>query len=265
VPLRKEDFLRATQLVIVPIFLLCAALPAFGQKPDFCEKVEDSALSNLEAPYSKHSNPQGQPYCEGLLPNAIAALPPTVISIKQIQAAVAPVTAGKVVTLTWCDDPNPEPVHVSLRSIVIPLYSLDAQQRGSFTWKSNMMATWQPEWGKVAAEADRKVAMAGQTYQAMVPLRMGPGYANTYSFIIRSEAVVHLTKALIKPIAPVGPSKLLDVSLTKGPSSDTWIALVGFGGFSAGIYQVTFAQAADGTGSISVPIYLFHGACKVHE
>lgn len=257
--------MRANQLVIVPLFLLCAALSAFGQKPDFCEKVEDSALSRLEAPYSKHTNPQGQPYCEGLLPNAVAALPPTVISIKQVQAAVAPVTAGNVVTLTWCDGPEQEPVHVSLRSIVIPLFSLDALQKGSFTWKSDMMATWQPEWSRVAAKADRKFAVSGQTYQAIVPVRMGPGYANTYSFIIRSETVVHLTKALIKPVVPAGPSKLLDVSLTKGPSSDTWIAQVGFSGYSAGIYQVTFAEKADGTGSISVPIYLFHGACKVYE
>lgn len=244
---------------------MCTALPAFGQKPDFCEKVEDSALQNLEAPYSKHTNPQGQAYCEGLLPNAAAALPPTVISVKQVQAAVAPVTAGNVVTLTWCDDSKQEPVHVSLRSIVIPLFSLDAQQKGSFAWKSDMMATWQPEWSKVAAEADRTFAIAGQTYQATVPLRMGPGYTNTYSFIIRSETVVHVTKAFIKPVAPAGPSKLVDVSLTKGPSKDTWIAPVGFRAFSAGIYQVTFAEAADGTGSISVPIYLFHGACKVHE
>jgi hypothetical protein len=238
-------------------------LAAFGQKPAFCEQVEESALRNLQAPYSKYTTPEGTPYCEGLLVDAFAAVAPSIISIKQVQPPLAPVTAGKLVTVTWCDDAKQKPVHVSLRSTVAPLFGLDGLQQGSFRWKSDMMATWQPQWSKVAAEAKRDVTVNSQTFGVVVPLRMGAGYSNTYSFMIRSEAPVNLTRALITSISPPGGSKSLAITLSKGPSRDTWLASIAFGAYPAGIYQVTFTDQADG--NISVPVYLFHGACKVNE
>jgi hypothetical protein len=236
---------------------------ALGQsQPAFCEKVPDALLAGLQAPYAQETSADGKPYCEGLLVNPIALLPPSVVSLKQSQSTVPPFAAGTIVSLNWCDDPT-LPVHIRLRSQKVPLFGLDALEAGSFKWRSDLIATWQPNWTNLAAIGAREVTIDGTKSTAFVPLRVGPGYSNIYSFMLQSHTPISLTKALIQPIEPAGHPQLIDISLMSGPTKSTWLVSVSFATLRTGIYRVTFEETADDAGLATTPIYLVHKTCAL--
>jgi hypothetical protein len=238
---------------------------AFGQtRPAFCDQIPDALLGGIQAPYAQQTSPEGKSYCEGLLVNPIAILPPSVISVKQSQLSVPTFTSGVVASLNWCDDPA-LPVHVRLRSTKIPFFGLDALQPGSFTWRTDLVATWQPTWNNLAAIGTREVTIAGHKSTVLVPLRVGPGYSNVYSFMLQSHTPVALSKALVQPVQPPGNPQLIDISLTSGPAKGTWLVSLPFATLRTGIYRVTFEETPDDAGLATTPVYLLHKTCVSHE
>jgi hypothetical protein len=151
----------------------CSSFTAVGQnRPAFCEPVPEALLGGLQAPYARQTAPDGNVYCEGLLRSPIALEPPTIISLKQDQTGDYTFVPGKVASVTWCDDSH-ELVHVRLRSVKPPLFALDAMHADKFEWRSDLIATWQPNWNSLAAIANRDSVVGGQTYKALLPLRNG--------------------------------------------------------------------------------------------
>ena len=253
-------------LKMTMIAMLCTVdVATLGQsRPAFCEQIPDAMLGGLQSPYTQQTGPDGKPYCEGLLVNPIVLLPPTIVSLKQTQASLPPFVSGATASLNWCDEPT-SPVHIRLRSTKIPFFGLDALEPGSFKWRTDVIATWQPRWDNLAAIGTRETTVAGHKYILVVPLRLGPGYSSVYSFMIRAQTPVTLSKALIQSIQPPGGPQLLDISLMKGPSESTWLTSVSFATRPAGIYRVTFEEGADEAGLTTTPIYLLHKTCAPHE
>ena len=149
---------------ITLIAIICSSGSlAFGQsRPAFCEQIPDALLGGLQAPYAQKITPDGKSYCEGLLVNPIALLPPSVVSLKQFQVSVPPYASGGAASLNWCDDPT-QPIHIRLRSAKIPFFGLDALQPGAFKWRADVIATWQPNWNNLAAIGN---VLAGETLRA---------------------------------------------------------------------------------------------------
>lgn len=258
----KEAINPHSLLKIIIIAILCSSGgTVLGQsRPAFCEQIPDALLGGLQAPYAQQTSPEGKSYCEGLLVKPIALLPPSVVSLKQSQVSVPPFTSGAIASLNWCDDPK-LPVHIRLRSTKIPFFGLDALQPGSFKWRTELIATWQPNWNNLAALGTRKVIVAGHKYDVFVPLRIGTGYSSVYSFMLHSQTPISLSKALIQPIQPPGNPQLIDISLMDGPSKSTWLVSVSFTILRSGIYRVTFEEGADDAGLTTAPIYLLHKTC----
>lgn len=257
--------IRFLSRITITALICSSAGIALGQsRPAFCEQIPDALLGGLQAPYAQQTSADGKPYCEGLLVNPIALLPPSVVSLKQSQVSVPPFASGAVISLTWCDDPA-LPVHVRLRSPKVPLFALDALEAGSFKWHSDLIATWQPNWNNLAATGTREVTIAGHKSTVFVPLRVGPGYSNVYSFMLQSHTPISLSKALIQPIQPPGNPQLIDVSLMNGPSKNTWLVSVSFATLRTGIYRITFEETADDAGLATTPVYLLHKTCVSHE
>jgi hypothetical protein len=257
--------IRSLLKITMIIFLSSSGGVVLGQsRPAFCEQVPDALLGGLQAPYGQHTTPDGKSYCEGLLVNPIALLPPSVVSLKQSQASVPPFASGIIDSLNWCDDPT-LPVHIRLRSTKVPFFGLDALQPGTFKWRTDMIATWQPNWDNLAAIGTREVTIAGYKNTVFIPLRMGSGYSSVYSFMVQAQAPISFSKALIQPIQPPGNPRLVDISLTDGPTQSTWLVSVSFATLQAGIYRITFEEAADDAGLATEPIYLLHKTCNPHE
>lgn len=246
--------------------VLCATGDTvLGQsRPAFCDQTPDALLGGLQAPYKQQNSADGKPYCEGLLVNPIALLPPRVVSVKQSQENLHPFVSGALASVTWCDDPK-SPLHIRLRSIKIPNFGLDALQAATFKWRTDGIATWQPNWDNLAAIGEREVTIFGRKSTVFVPLRVGKDYSDIYSFILHSNTPLSLSKALIEPVQPPGKLQLIDISLKDGPSKNTWLVSVPFAARRAGIYRVTFEESADDAGLSTEPIYLLHKTCGRHE
>ena len=229
-------------------------------RPSFCDQIPPSMLAGLQAPYSVRTDKTGKPYCEGLLLNPIALIAPTIVSVKQAQPVPNLFSRQSTATLSWCDNSG-DAVHLSLRSTVVPFFGLDAMEREPFTWPTDVIATWQPDWSRLSALATRTDTQQGRTYTVSIPLRVGSGYANSYAFLIHSKILTSFNKALVEPVAPAGQPQLVDIAMTGGPSQDTSAVTVSFAGFPAGIYRVTFEQTAAGAGLTTQPILLLHQDC----
>jgi hypothetical protein len=262
---RRRGMIRSLlQITIVTILYFSGGVALGQNRPAFCEQIPDALLGGLQAPYAQMISPDGKSYCEGLLVNPIALLPPSVVSLKQSQVSVRPFASGGTASLNWCDDPT-QPIHIRLRSAKVPFFGLDALQPGAFKWRTDVIATWQPNWNNLAAIGTREVAIAGHKYTVFVPVRIGAGYSSIYSFMLHSQTPISLSKVLVQPIEPSGNPQLIDISLMNGPSKSTWLVSVSFATFRTGIYRVTFEESADDAGLATVPIYLLHKTCVPHE
>lgn len=250
------------------VFNLLAFIPLFfsgwraaaQSRPAGCESIPDALLGGLATPYARQVAPDGTAYCEGLIRNPIALLPPTVISIKQDQLNDPVFRRSETATLTWCGN-SKDVLHISLRSTLSPWFALDAMHSPQFEWKTDEIANWQPNWKKLAALASHDSSIQGKNSLVFIPIRTGPGYSSDYSFILHSKTPIHLTKALIQPVEPSGKQSLIDIVFSNGPSKDTWITVIPFKKMKEGIYQITFEEGVDSAGSTADPIYLFHKAC----
>ena len=233
---------------------------AAQSRPAGCESMPDGLLGGLAAPYARQVAPDGTAYCEGLIRNPIALLPPNVISIKQDQLNDPVFQRSETATLTWCGN-SMDALHISLRSTLSPWFALDAMHSTRFEWKTDEIASWQPNWKKLAALANHASSIQGKNYVVFIPVRVGPGYSSDYSFMLHSKNPIHLTKALLQPVEPLGKSSIVEVSFSNGPSKDTWITVIPFKKMKEGIYQITFEEGVDSAGSTADPIYLFHKTC----
>lgn len=246
------------------LVLWACNIPVFGQnRPSFCDQTPDFLLGGLQTPYTQKAGVAGKPYCEGLLVRPIALLPPHIISVKQSQKESFVFASGKIESLNWCDDPE-LPARISLRSVKIPLFGLDGLEAGAFKWHTDTVSVWQPNWDNLAATATRDFDIAGHKYSVALPLRIGSGYSSDYSFMVRSQTNLSLSKVLIQSVDSPGEPKLLDISLRTGPTTGTWVVSVPFLSFKDGVYRVTFEESADEAGLTTTPIYLFHKTCGAH-
>ena len=87
----------------------------------------------------------GKPYCEGLLVKPIALVAPRIVSVKQAQPGPNLFLRKATASLSWCDNSGMA-VHLSLRSTVVPFFGLDAMEQDPFTWSTDVIAIWQPDW-----------------------------------------------------------------------------------------------------------------------
>jgi hypothetical protein len=243
------------------LLLWACGISVFGQnRPSFCDQTPDSLLGGLQTPYTQKAGVTGKPYCEGLLVKPIGLLPPHIISVKQSQKESFVFVAGKVESLNWCDD-SALPASISLRSVKIPLFGLDGQESGSFKWHTDTISVWQPSWDNLAATATRDLDIAGHKYSVVMPLRIGTGYSSDYSFMLRSQTNLSLSKVLIQSVESPAEPQLLDISLSAGPTTGTWVVSVPFAPFKTGVYRVTFEESADEAGLTTTPIYILHKTC----
>jgi len=90
--------------------------------PSFCEQVPPGMLHGIQFPYGPHTTEDGGRYCEGILPNPIAAAPLEVRSVKQVQP-VPDSFDGKRLLLTWCGGSKSATVNVKLSAATSPLFS----------------------------------------------------------------------------------------------------------------------------------------------
>jgi hypothetical protein len=60
------------------------------------------------------------------------------------------------------------------------MFALDALHKDQFEWSADLIAKWQPDWNNIAVRGTREVEIAGQKYEVVLPLRVGPGYSNRY-------------------------------------------------------------------------------------
>jgi len=249
-------------------FICCSVLAAPAQeRPAFCEKLADAFLGQQQAPYARQVAPDGSVYCEGLVRNPIALVPPSIVSVKQDQGGDSSFAPGRIATLTWCDE-SQEPVHVKLRSMSDARFALDAQHRTRFEWRTDLIATWQPNWKNLAALGIRETPLSGRLQDVYVPLRNGAGYSSSYSFVVQSTRPVFLTTALIQPTEPLGNPvvmkvsfSVVNVSFPDEPSKQTWITTIPFAKMKKGIYRITFEEGIDQAGIHTDPIYLLHKSC----
>lgn len=246
---------------IVGLIALCfnTNARAAENRPDYCALVSDALLVGLAAPYTRKVAPDGSVYCEGLLRNPIALPPPQVVSVKQDAVVNSGFVSGSIAVLTWCDESR-LPVHVQLRSMT-GLFALDALQSGKFEWRADLIATWQPNWSQVAALATRQATVEGHTHEVVVPLRMGLGYSSSFSFIVRSKTLVHLTNALIERVDTATAPEVIDIAARSGPTKDTWAVTIPFAIRPRGVYSVTLEEGIDQAGVSTEPIYVLHGGC----
>jgi hypothetical protein len=251
---------RAFSLLALAALFSSGWRAAAQSHPAGCESIPDGLLGGLAAPYTRQVAPDGTAYCEGLIRIPIALLPPTVISIKQNPLNDPVFRRSETASLTWCGDPK-DALHISLRSTLSPWFALDATHSIPFEWKTDEIATWQPNWKNLAALASHNFAIQGKNYLVLIPLRTGPGYSSDYSFILHSKDPVHLTKALLQPVELFGKPSIVDVSFSNGPSKNTWTTVIPFKKMKEGIYQITFEEGVDSAGSTADPIYLFHKTC----
>ena len=242
------------------LFFIATCSASCQAGPGFCEQPQAADLRDLQAPYAQQKAPDGALYCEGLLPRPIASPPPTVVSLKQEQSDVASFKSGGVATLNWCDDPKQD-VHISLRSMVIPLFALDALHSHSFNWRTDLVSKWQPNWDKFAATATRAVILGGNTYTVFIPLRIGDGHSDNYSFVLRADDSIHFSKVLLQPLKSDESPKVLDVAVAHGPADKTSVVTVRFMGILPGIYRVTFQGGSIGAPRTTEPIYVLHKSC----
>jgi hypothetical protein len=242
--------------------LLCFSIPLSAQdaRPAFCAPVPDSVLGGLAAPYARKVAPDGSVYCEGLLRNPIALPTPQVVSVKQDQDMKPNFRAGSTGVLNWCDGSG-APVHIALRSVKSPLFALDAQHNGQFEWSADLIARWQPDWNNIAIRGTREVEIAGQKYEVVLPLRVGAGYSNRYSFMVRARVPVRLAIALIEPILPAGKPEAIGIVASSGPVSDTWTITIPFGMRPKGVFRVTLEEGVEQAGVTTEPVYLLHDTC----
>jgi hypothetical protein len=155
-------------------------------RPSFFDQIPNSMLTGLQAPYAVRADNAGKPYCEGLLVKPIALVAPTIVSVKEAQPGPNLFPRNSTATLSWCDNSGTQ-VHLSLRSTVVPFFGLDAMEQNQFTWSTDVIAIWQPDWSRLSALATRTETQQGHTYTVSIPLRVGPGYANSYAFLIHSQ------------------------------------------------------------------------------
>lgn len=229
-------------------------------RPAYCDQTAPQLLGNLQTPYTVRNRAGGKRYCEGLLVRPIALPPPKVISVKQIQP-VQKFVARSLVSLTWCGDPV-FPVHISLRSTKIPFFGLDALEAKSFSWPSDVIAAWQPAWDNLAALGSRSIKVSGRSYLALIPLRVGEGYANSYVFLLRAGSRPAISKVLIRGIGVNEQLRIAAAALSAGPTSDTWKVNVSFKGVSEGVYSVSFSESAEDAGIASTTVNLLHKSCE---
>lgn len=241
--------------------ILSPAGASAQSRPSFCDQIPSSMLTGLQAPYAVRPDNAGKPYCEGLLVKPIALVAPTIVSVKQAQPGPNLFPRKSTATLSWCDNSRTA-IHLSLRSTVVPFFGLDAMEQDPFTWSTDVIAIWQPDWSRLSALATRTETQQGQTYTVSIPLRVGPGYADSYAFLIHSHLPTSFNKALIELVSPTGPPKLVDIAMSGGPSQDTSAVTLAFADYAAGIYRVTFEQTAAGAGLTTQPILLLHQDCR---
>jgi hypothetical protein len=211
---------KALSFNVAWIVLLYFSTPAgCVERPEYCAPVSDDLLGGLAAPYARQVAPDGSVYCEGLLRTPILLPPPKVISVKQDQVNNSFVR-GSTAVLTWCDEIQ-SPAHVQLRSIKQPLFALDALKTGTFEWRADLIATWQPDWSQVAALATRQASIQGQNQRLVMPVRMGPGYSSQYTFIVHSRVMANLTTALIESVDAAAKPEIVNIIAHSGPTKDT--------------------------------------------
>jgi hypothetical protein len=253
-------------LSIVLIFVsawtvvLCITVPArAAERPAYCASIPDALLSGLAEPYGRKVAPDGSVYCEGILRTPISLPPPEIISAKQDQAT-SPFVRDSIAVLTWCDEAS-SPARVSLRSVKEPLFSLDALQATKFEWRADLIAAWQPNWDHLAALVTRQVPLEGRNQEVVIPVRIGSGYSNQYSFIVRSKRPVRFTRALIEATNAAANSEIIDLTTNSGPTKNTWAVSISFGSRIKGLYRITLQEPIDQAGASTKPIYLVHSDC----
>lgn len=254
--------MRSVAYLLLFVVLGFYMQPADAQsRPAFCEPIPDALLGGLVMPYAVHTAPDGTVYCEGLIRNPIALQPPTVVSLKQDQTEEPTFERDKTGTLTWCDDSN-NAVRLSLRSLVNPLFALDAMHYSNrFEWRTDLVAEFQPNWSMLGALGSREIPIMGHDYQVLVPLRNGNGYSSDYVFVVHSKDPIYLTKALIEPIAPPRKPVLTSVRFSNGPSKDSWFTDIPFKERPEGIYQITFEESIRNAGATAEPVFILHKKC----
>jgi hypothetical protein len=138
---------------------------------------------------------------------------------------------------------------------------LDALQTGKFEWRADLIAKWQPDWSQVAALATRQAPIEGHNQEVVIPIRMGPGYSNQYSFIVQSKALVHFTSALIESVNAAAKPEIIDIVAHTGPTKNTWMVPISFADRMNGLYRITLEESIVQAGISTKPIYLQHGSC----
>src|ERR1051326_1291691 len=245
------------------IFCLCSSVLLRAQEslPAFCEPLPNSALGRLAVPYAKRIAPDGSVYGEGLWRTPIALPPPRVVSLKQQQDAKPKFSAGSKALLNWCDDSG-APIHIALRSVKSPMFALDALHNNQFEWSADLIAQWQPDWNNIAVRGTRELAINGQNYEVVVPLRMGSGYSSKYSFMVQAKVPVSLSIALIEPVLPASKPEAIKIVSSPGPVKNTWITTIPFSMKPKGVYRVTLEESVEQAGVTTEPVYLLHGGCQ---
>ncbi|WP_141837908.1 hypothetical protein [Herbaspirillum sp. SJZ107] len=190
----------------------------------------------------------------------IAFAPLRIISVKQQQDPKPQFAVGSTALLRWCDEPN-APVHLALRSMKAPMFALDALQAGQFRWSADLIAQWQPDWNSIAARGTREIEISGQKYEVFLPLRIGLGYTNNYSFTVNGKLPVRLTTALIESISSPGPPEIIRIVSVRGSVSDTWVTTIPFSAKPKGVFRVTLGEDVEQAGASTEPIYLLHHSC----
>jgi len=251
-----------TTLLLLIVIVLVGALPAaFAQSwPRFCAPKPDTLIApQLGIPYDVRTAPGGK-YCEGILSDLTSASPAEIVSVKQVQSPETPLSKAGRSVLTWCDDSSEKPLTtITLRSITVPRYGLDAQSYGRFEWNSQAMAGQHSMWSDFEALATQTGRADNADRDVVLPVRLGNGYSNSYSFLISSKTP--LTKALVS--SGTQQPEMVDIrpvlvrSGDDGPS--IWSATLAFAKYAAGSYRVWFRDNNQSTKDI----YVQHAGCRV--
>jgi len=254
-----NHLLRLIPLAGISVLWLAPATATAQTRPSYCDQTPAALLRNLQTPYTVRDGAKGKQYCEGLLVRRISLPPPAIISVKQAQPAQI-FAANGVTTLTWCDDPA-SAVHISLRSTKVPYFGLDAVEAKAFSWPTDEVSAWQPRWDNFAALGTRRVKWSGREYDASIPLRVGPGYTSTYTFLIRAQRRPSIKSAVIR-LGTNGPPQIVDVSMAAGPANDVWKVDVSFRGVRDGVYSISFSESAEDAGLATTNIIILHKLCS---
>jgi hypothetical protein len=142
------------------------------------------------------------------------------------------------------------------------LFALDGLQKEKFEWRADLIATWQPKWSLLAALATRQTSIEGKSQEIVLPVRMGTGYSSQYLFVVHSKALAHFTVALVESVDAATKPEIINISAHSGPTKDTWLIAIPFGGRANGVFRITLEEGIDQAGISTKPIYVLHNDCS---